>query len=272
MMLDQEQVLKSNSGSIKAPLVPVYRTFQLHTAPSTAIKLLSFSCSVQVLLDLKSLNKEHHEETTAFRFPCIQSKSGGFSFLPLSIAFEMAGVVVADPIDACTRLEGDHYRGKYVLANQGKCSHEEKAANVVPSGAIGLLIWITEKLDAIIDDVLVEASTANRPDTSVVADTIAIPVVMISNSLGELLYSVSGTNMSVRLDFETFVDSNLDVSQRSLAKTLAQGKEAFPFLMISKKHPNKIWLAGPQWGIVIRSFNTTAGRENFAIFKFHSST
>ncbi|KAL0582475.1 hypothetical protein ABG067_007655 [Albugo candida] len=269
MMLDQDQVLKSNSGSIKAPLVPVYRTFQLHTAPSTAIKLLSFSCSVQVLLNFKNLNKEHHDEMTAFRFPCIQSRFGGYSFSPHSVAFIMAGLVIADPIDACANLQGNHYRGKYVLSHQGKCSHEEKAANVVASGAFGLLIWITEKLETDIDDLLVEASASNRPGNPALADIISIPIVMITTSLGEWLHSIKDTDMGVRLDLETSVNSNLDLSQRSLAKLQAVDKETFPSLMLSEKHPAKIWLFGPQWGIVIRSFNISAARENLAI-QIHS--
>ncbi|KAL0583235.1 hypothetical protein ABG067_006843 [Albugo candida] len=271
MMLDQEQVLKSNSGSIKAPLVPVYRTFQLHTAPSTAIKLISFTCSVQVLLDPISSTEEHYEDTTVFRFPCIQSKVGGFSFFPHSIAFAMAGLVVADPIDACTKLQGDHYRGKYVIVDHGMCTHEEKAVNVIASGAIALLVWVTKKLDVMADDVVVDASALNRPDDSISADTIAIPIAIVSNSVGDWLCSFRDTGMGLRLDLETSVNSNLDVSQRSLLRTQAVQKEVFPFLMLSKKHPDKIWLSGPQWGVVIRSFNISTAREYFAIFKYSLS-
>ncbi|CCI41448.1 unnamed protein product [Albugo candida] len=255
MMPAKELITTSNSGISKAPLVPVYRTFQLHTAPSTVIKLLSFTCSVQVLLDLKSLNKEHHDETTAFRFPCMQSKFGGYPFLPHSIAFAMAGLVIADPIDACTTLQGNHYRGKYVLANQVKCSYEEKSANVDASGAFGLLIWIAEKLETDIDDVLVEVWTSKRPDGTKFPENITIPIIMVSHSLGKWLDSIKDTDIGIRLDLETFVYSNFDISQ--LWQMKSQDREDDLFFMISAKHFDKVWLCGPQWSVEVKSSATS---------------
>lgn len=269
MMPNQEQGTESNPGIMKTPVVPVYRTFQLITAPSTAIRLFSFTCSVHILLNMKSSNTVSRNEGTVFRFPCIESRTGGLSYLPHSITFAAAGLVVAYPLDACTRLDGNHYRGKYVLVSRGKCSYEEKVANVFASGALGIFIWITEDHEMMISDELIEAATPNFDDPSF-ADNITIPIVIISHILGEWLRSFKDSGMGVRLDRETFVYSILDISQRSLVKTKAVEKEDYPFLMLSETHPDKVWLGGPEWGVVIRSFYGSATRKDFAIFKISS--
>ncbi|KAG7396220.1 hypothetical protein PHYBOEH_002600 [Phytophthora boehmeriae] len=199
---------------------------------------------------------EGDKPTTRLSVPCVGAGFGVADNFQSSRAFPNAGLVVADPPDACSEVSNlpeEFFRGKMVLAHRGGCYFEIKARNAAKWGASGIIIINNED-----DDVVMVMGGVAEEDQEVGEKPVQIPVVMIPQRLGEWfetrLAEVHASSLaSLRVGVELAVrhhERRADSVQRRSRRL--PGHSDFPRVEGTANHM-KVY--GPVWGVELVTMN-----------------
>ncbi|RLN10965.1 hypothetical protein BBO99_00004338 [Phytophthora kernoviae] len=199
---------------------------------------------------------DEDKPTTRLSVPCVGAGFGVADAFQTSRAFPNAGLVVADPPDACSEVSNlpeEFLRGKIVLAHRGDCYFEIKARNAAKWGAAGVIIVNNED-----DDLVMVMGGVAEEDQDTSNTPLQLPVVMVPQRLGEWfetrLAEVQTSSLApVRVGIELTVrhhERGNDIVRRRSRHL--PGHSEFPRV---EGPANNMKVYGPVWGVELITMN-----------------